>query len=89
VVVSGPTPAVGWVFAALVFALGACLLWLAVDCVRRRRALWVEGDAYIRRSGFVRRGEDPLRFWTWIFIYALSGLLCVGFPVYLAWTELG
>jgi hypothetical protein len=88
-VVSGKAPGVAWVFIALVFALGFCLLWLAVDSIRRRRALWVDGRwLYSLDSGFVRKHDDPLRFWTWVFIYTVSGLMCIGFPAYLWWMEM-
>jgi hypothetical protein len=73
----------------MVFFLGACLLWLAIDALRRRHVLWMEGDELGGESGYARRRDQPLRYWAWVFIWGTSGAMCIGFALAVAWREFG
>lgn len=78
-----------WILVAMVFVLGVCLLWLAIDALRGRHVFWAQGDESGVESGYARRRDEPLRYWAWVVIYAASGAMCIGFSLTLVWREAG
>jgi hypothetical protein len=79
---------VAYVLLAFMLVAGVCFLWAAVDALRHRRALWMDGDEIDPRSGFVRRREDPVRYWVWVVIYAGMGGILAGLPLIVAYNDL-
>ena len=71
-----------WAIMVLVFVLGACHLWLAVDGIRKRSVFWNTSDEIQLEYGHARKRDEPLRFWAWIFIWGASGALGVGFSLF-------
>jgi hypothetical protein len=76
-----------WAIITSVLVLGASLIWLAIDGLRKRYVFWNTSDEIDLEYGYARKRDEPLRFWAWVFIWGASGAMCVGFSLLLIFQK--